>query len=166
MVLHPVGGQSLAVSPRELCMGPVLFKIFIDDLDEGIKSTISKFADDTKMIVNINLLESRRALQSYLNRLDRWAESNNIKFNKTKCQVLHFGHNHPLQHYRLGTVWPDSGQAKRDLRVLIGSSLNMVQQCAQLAKKANSILAYIRNSVASRTREVILPLCSALMSTP
>jgi len=84
-----------------------------------------------------------------------------MRFNKGKCRVLHQGRNNPMHQYRLWADMLENNSVERDLGVLVDDRLTMSQQCGLAAKKANGILGCIRRSVASSSKEVLLPLYAA-----
>jgi len=84
--------------PQGSVLGPVLFLIYINDLDEEIISKLSKFADDTKLCKGIRNTEDVNILQGDLDALHNWATDWQMQFNTDKCSVIHLGHNN--QHHK------------------------------------------------------------------
>jgi len=101
--------------PQRSVLGPLLFNIFVGDMDSGTECTLSKFADNTKLCGVVDTLEEGDAIQKDLDRLERWTCMNLMKFNKAKCKVLHVGQGNLKHKYRLGGEWLESSSEEKDL---------------------------------------------------
>ena len=80
-------------------LGPCLYVIYINDIDDAVSSKILKFADDTKITVSISSVEQRNILQTDLTSLMEWSEEWQMKFTVNKCNVMHYEFNNPSYEY-------------------------------------------------------------------
>ena len=79
--------------PEGSILGPLLFIIFINDLDDGVVNKILKFADDTKIVSKVASEYQIKILQSDLHKMFNWSQDWQMLFNTDKSKDMHFGFN-------------------------------------------------------------------------
>ena len=88
--------------PQGSVLGPILFLVYIDDLEEGVTGNILKSADDTKLFRKTKEIGDKQKLQDDIDKLVRWSEKWQMLFNVGKCKCLHTGPGNTGMNYEMG----------------------------------------------------------------
>jgi len=109
--------------PQGSVLGPVLFIIYINDINYQIKSKLNKFADDCKVMGEVSNLVDKDIIQHDLDELYNWSVKWQMPFNIEKCSIMHFGTKNPHFQYNIGNKILKESDEEKDLGVLIDPSL-------------------------------------------
>ena len=137
---------------------PLLFIVYINDLDEKMTSTVLKFADDTKISSN-----SQQELQRDLDTAVEWAQTWQMQFNTNKCKVMHVGHRNERAIYNMDNHRLEEVEEEKDLGVLIHRTLSVSNNCAVAVKKVNQMAGHIYRTVTHKSVQTVVPLYKALV---
>ena len=149
--------------PQGSVLGPILFLIDINDLDDSITSNVLKFADDTKLFRKVNTDGDKQHLQNDLDRLVKWSEKWQMLFNFGKCKCLHTGHGNLNVNYKMGDTVLGTTVKEKDLGVTISADMKVSEQCGIAASKGNQILGLIRRNITYKGKKLIKPLYKAIV---
>ncbi len=137
-------------------LGPILFLVFINDLDSATKhiEILKKFADDTKMGQTVASAEDREKLQRALDSLIEWMEKWGMAFNISKCKVVHLGNGNPGHNYTMGGQALGTTEQERDKGVTISKTLKPSAQCTKAARTTRTVLSQISRAFHFRDQHV------------
>jgi len=160
---HSSWKQVFSGVPQGSVLGPVLFLIFINDIDEGLFSHILKFADDTKIFNTVMSKADHDILQNDLASLEAWSQKWQMEFNATKCKVMHVGKSNLQLTYEMNCHSLATTKEEKDLGVMITDSLKSGVNCQVVYNKANRVLGMMRRTISYKSTDILLPLYKTLV---
>ena len=149
--------------PQGSVLGPLLFLIYINDIDECVNSKLLKFADDTKILSVVTSKNDVNKLQEDLKNLCKWSKDWLMLFNVDKCKVMHIGYTNGQANYVMEGNILNVVTEERDLGILVQSNLKWDQQCSKSVKMANRILGMIKRNFEYLDSDMVLQLYKSLV---
>ena len=147
--------------PQGSVLGPTLFLMFINDLEDGVQSTVLKFADDTKLYTEVTNEEGGEQLQEDLDKCTEWAKQWMMEYNVAKCKVLHAGRTNRMKEYTMEGKILEKVQEEKDLGVMVHKAMNGSRQVTEAVKKANRALAQLRRTISNKEIDTVIPIYKA-----
>lgn len=154
--------------PQGSVLGPILFVIFINDLPDVVSNVVKIFADDTKLYGPVTEQKDRQQIQQDIDRLSDWSDTWQLKFNTSKCSVMHLGHNNPKQVYNMrdnSGVYQhlEPTAIEKDLGVHVDDKLSFHQHVNTSVNKANRVLGIIKRTFTNRSKTIVKRLYTTLV---
>jgi len=149
--------------PQGSVLGPILFLIFINDLDNGLSSTVLKFADDTKLARPVNKCTDGQELQLDLDSVCSWASHWQMKFNVSKCKVMHYGKGNLGYNYSMEGMPVEEADCEKDLGVTFTTDLKSAAHCKDIYSKANRMLSLISRTIKYKNPAVLTTVYKSLV---
>ena len=115
--------------PQGSVLGPILFLIYINDLEEGVTGKILKFADDTKLFRKVKEIGDKQHLQDDIDKLVKWSEKWQMLFNFGKCKCLHTGSGNTGMNYEMGGTILIKTVKEKYLGVTMNANMKVSEQC-------------------------------------
>ncbi len=144
----------------ELFWGP---SVYINDLDYDIVSKLVKFADDTKLRNRADTLDNVSNIETDLNGIINWADTWQLTFNSSKCEVLHIGNANLNTDYKMRDIKLETIDTQKDLGIVIISDLKTTKHCIEVEKKYNHLLGYIKYQFQYRNKKIVVTLYNSLV---
>ena len=148
--------------PQSSVLRPILFVIFINDIEDGICGNILKFEDDTKLFCKVGYDIICAKLRADLRKLYNWSEDWKMLFNLDKCKIMQFGYNNYNNIFLLGSHILETVHEEKDLGVMIWKDLKASSQCVKIVKSAKS-LGMITRTFTFKTKDNLLQLYKCLV---
>ena len=140
--------------PQGSVLGPVLFLIYINDIDENIANMILKFADDIKLIGKVKTLQDIESMKRDVKILVEWSEKWLMPYNIKKCKAMHLGNNNTEAKYEIKGLNLQVINEETDLGVIVTKNFKWDNQCSKAASKGNQILGMIARTFTSRNQKL------------